>query len=456
MIGLSPVVLVGASWVWDASVGPRMLHRTQMATQELSQSWAEGGPQAADRVARRWGVRLRVVDAEGALLADADHEAAPRWTDSVFFANTTPTLAAHDATLEPLARRDEVEVARVLGNTGACERSPDGGLLVCHHALSQDGVVLHATESSRRGLRGLRGMRYQVARLTLISLLIAFGVGAWLGWRIVRPIELLRDQVLSRAATRGSIEPVVLDRDDEVGDLAQAFNALLTTLRERDEATERFIADFAHEVKNPAAAVRASAEALERGESVSPERAARLARVLRRSSQRLDDVVTGFLELARAEGGLGAQPREEVELRALLEGVIEQARLRVGEGVAVELEVQGEDLRVQAVPVALESALRNLVDNGISFAQATLRVEARADELGVTLTVTDDGPGIAEADQGRVFERFYTTRAGKEGTGLGLPLARAVFEAHGGRLVVSSAPGEGARFEGWLPREPAG
>lgn len=456
LVGLSPVILVGSSAAWDAQIGPRMLQRTAGATAELAADWATRGPAGVARSARRWRVRLRVVDEDGAVLADADYEAAPRWTDALFFANTTPTLAEHDAALPPLARRDEVEVARAFGQTGACEHSADGGLLVCHHARAQGGLVFHAAESSRRGLRSLHGMRYQVARLTLISAGLALIVGAWLGSRIVRPIEELRAQVLERVRARGSFEPVVLDRNDEVGDLARAFNELLVALRARDEANERFVADLAHEVKNPAAAVRAAAEALERGEPVSPERAARLARALRRSSQRMDDVVTGFLELARAEGGLGAQPREPVDLGALLEGIVEQARLRAGEGLEVGLTVVGGSLELPAVPVAMESALRNLVDNGLSFAQARLEVTLTADAQGLEIRVQDDGPGVAEQDLERVFERFYTTRAGREGTGLGLPLARAVFEAHGGHLTASSAPGQGACFSGWLPRDLSG
>jgi signal transduction histidine kinase len=106
------------------------------------------------------------------------------------------------------------------------------------------------------------------------------------------------------------------------------------------------------------------------------------------------------------------------------------------------------------VPDRLEGALRNLLDNAASFAASEVRVHVAASASEVEVRVGDDGPGITEADLPRVFERFFTTRKDRQGTGLGLSLARAVIEAHAGRVTASSPPGHGATFTATLPRAP--
>ena len=108
-------------------------------------------------------------------------------------------------------------------------------------------------------------------------------------------------------------------------------------------------------------------------------------------------------------------------------------------------------LLVTGVASRLESALRNLLDNALSFARSRVTVDVRREGEQVVLAVSDDGPGVPAEDVARVFDRFFTTRGDRRGTGLGLALARAVVEAHGGTIVVDSRPAEGARFVVRLP-----
>lgn len=290
---------------------------------------------------------------------------------------------------------------------------------------------------------------YALPRLALIVLPCAAALGWWLGWRMVRPIERLREQALAQVETLVPGADLELPRSDEFGELTAAFNRLLAELRTRAQEKEAFVADLAHEFKNPVAAIRAASEALEGGPG-DEARLARLSRILGDSSRRLDELVTQFLELARAEAGMRADAREPVDVGALGKHCVE--RMAADErfsGLTFGCDV-GDASVVDGVASGLQTVVDNLLENAASFAssEVTLRVEG---EDPVRITVRDDGPGIAEADRDRIFERFYTRRASGKGTGLGLAMVRAIVEAHGGRVAADAPVEGGTAITAWLP-----
>ncbi len=340
---------------------------------------------------------------------------------------------------------------------------------MCHaaHALTIGGTTeaIYVQESSRRAVRALYDLRYQLLRLSLIMLPFALGFSWWMGRRMVRPIEWLRERVLEKARSANPRADLDSPPGDEVAELADAFNGLLESLDERRRANEAFVADLVHEFKNPVAAIRTCADTLDAG-AVDDKRAARLARILAASSTRLDALVSQFLELARAEAGMPNEMRSSVDLAALARGValaIEQAHPNVKFVVDAD-----SSARLVGVESRLDSLVRNLVDNAASFAgdggQVTVRVNRDpSDPHAVLLDVSDTGPGIAEKDLPRMFERFFTTRAmpsgggepsarQQKGTGLGLALVKAVAEAHGGSVLALSSPA-GATFRVRLPAD---
>lgn len=458
LVAIAPMVFVWISNLTDATVGERMLDETHEATRRAADVLDR--PDAAselDRIARTSSVRLRVLDPDGQVVHDHDHEGGSGLLyllGSLFFEpDDAPSMAHWDLSQDALEDRIEVAMARASGADQGCTHSAEEKLYVCFSARAVQGEggprIVHAQESSRRAIRALYDLRYQLAKLTLFQLLFASALGAWLGWRMVGPVEVLRKQVLDRTRPRVSTQPVDLDRDDEIGDLAGAFNELLGALDARNAAYQSFVEDLAHELKNPVAAIRAASERMDG--PLDAQRSARLGRVLRSSSQRLDDLVTEFLELARAEAGLKDAERVPVDLAELASGLIDAMR-QDERHERLHLELRGE-ARMPSVGASsqLEAALRNLLDNAAVFAEGRVRVSVE----GRVLVVEDDGPGVARDDRERVFERFHTSRQGKGGTGLGLPLARAVVEAHGGGLICTD-PGDlgGARFELHLPLPP--
>ncbi|HVH99839.1 MAG TPA: HAMP domain-containing sensor histidine kinase [Enhygromyxa sp.] len=296
-----------------------------------------------------------------------------------------------------------------------------------------------------------QNLRNPLRRLTIVLLPGSTLLAAWLGWRMVRPIERLRDEVRRKEDDVCKAGDLDASRQDELGDLARSFNRLLDQLEARRRQNEVFVADLAHEFKSPVAAIRAAAEALDRpATELDPARLERIARIMRDSGHRLDVLLSQFLELARAEGGMIDAERTHVDVAALARGIAgalgqdpRYAELRV------EVEAPDE-LATLGVASGIESALRNLIDNAASFASARVRVTARRAGEKIVVDVDDDGPGVAAEDAGRVFDRFFTRRraepGGKSGTGLGLALVRAVAVAHGGTVEVGEAPLGGARF----------
>lgn len=457
------VVLVAAApvaWVWAGGLSDRAtvrsLHRdVSGAARELAgesggiglgvaPSSASGGRPSAAAIARSRHVRIRGWDGSGTLVVDEDRTRLS-WMDRVERALAgdlvTPTLAGFEAELAPVRERALVRDAGARPVT-ECRSNGDVTLLVCESAVVAGGKTWLVQRSSRRAL--LYDLRFRVLRVAFWVGLFALGVGTWISLRWVRPLALLRDAALDRVDRPLAAEPVGLQREDEIGELARAFDQLLVAVRQQSDAHQTFVGDLAHEMKNPVAAIRSATEALEGDAPLEPERAARIARILRSSTDRLQRVLAELLDLSRAEAGLPGDVREAVDLGALVTGVVGSMAL---DGVALEV----EPVAVSVVPERVETLVRNLVANAVDFrGEGPVAVRVSADGEWARLDVADRGPGIPADALPRVFERFFTTRG--SGSGVGLALVKAVAEAHGGSVAVQSTEGQGATFTVWLPR----
>lgn len=481
MLVLPQVIVVGWSFM-ERDIGGKLQGETRISVEEATALVESSGtldPAKLDEIAARWGTRIRLVSKENVVVFDAD---ADRGTDLVHQVGTlffgpdgAPTMRELDETFGPITKREEV--ARVTGWSAGppmppplpegtvhrmsslstspdvatgCRTSPAGKLLVCHAAaaVTYEGAphVIYAQESSRRAVRALYDLRYHLTRLSIVMLPFALAFSWWMGRRMVRPIEWLRERVLEKARAANPRADIDLRGGEEVRDLAEAFNDLLGALDDKRRANEAFAADLVHEFKNPVAAIRSAAESLESGGAADEKRAARIAKILETSSAQLDALVSQFLELARAEAGMPNEDRVDVDLAALARGI---ASAHANDRVRFDVEV--EDVTVVGVPTRLDSLLRNLIDNAASFAGdgGEVRVRVRRDGDDAVLEVSDSGPGIPAADLPRVFDRFFSARKQGRGTGLGLALVKAIAEAHGGSV---SARSEGATFTVRLPR----
>jgi signal transduction histidine kinase len=202
------------------------------------------------------------------------------------------------------------------------------------------------------------------------------------------------------------------------------------------------LAILVHEVRSPVAALAAIAETLQE-ETLEPAARDELAALAVAASRGIERVVTdATVASVRIEDvDVGRLVRETVAAAALAGGTI---RADVAAGLP----------RLQADPLRLRQALDNLVSNALAHTPSGTEVVVSAssrDDGGVLLSVTDSGDGIAVADQRRIFDAGVRLNLDRPGAGLGLAVARAIAEAHGGTLTVESAPGEGATFTLTLP-----
>jgi len=463
LVALSPLVFVWFSDVGDATVGERMRRAVMTAAEQAARAVERGQSTPEldaelEQIAFSYSARVRIVDPSGSVVHANDHESDEGMLYQVgeFFVTGAgaPSLPKWDATQPPVNDRAVLQSIRAEQRFSHCASVENRSLLVCEAGVAlPDGQVVLVQQSSRRAIRSLYDARYPILKLTMFVCVLALLAGWWLGWVWVLPLERLRDQALSRVDRPLSAPPINTPRDDEIGDLANAFDALLEAVRDRSQANEGFVADLAHEMKNPVAAIRAAAESLGSAGAIDEQRAQRLARILDSSSKRLDELVTGLLELARAEAGLHDQERALVDLGALAAGLTDALSVDERYKAVLWIEDRTATASVFGVPGQLELALRNLLVNAASFAGdgGEVTVRTRIDGADAVLDVIDSGPGIPADALPRVFERFFTTRGDSKGTGLGLALVRAVVEAHGGSVSAQSTEGQGAVFTMRLP-----
>jgi PAS domain S-box-containing protein len=238
-------------------------------------------------------------------------------------------------------------------------------------------------------------------------------------------------------------------------DNARLFEAAQQAARAREEV----VAVVSHDLKNPLNAILMSAGLLQRSAG-DPARVQHHAQAIQRSVARMGALVRGLLDLARLEAGRFALSRAPHALGPLVADALAVLQpIAAEKGVRVEAALGAvADARASCDRERLSQVIANLAGNAIAFVPRGGHVVVGGARAGgdLVVSVADDGPGIAPDDQAHVFERFWTSRGGRQGsgTGLGLSIAKGVVEAHGGRIWVESRPGEGATFFFTVPAAP--
>ncbi|TFI58217.1 HAMP domain-containing histidine kinase [Sphingomonas parva] len=439
----------------------------------------------ADPAERAWllrrtgaasGTRLRLFRADGSQAMDSWAGAPPtyelrdpareplrknvaRLLDNVFDA----IVGAPDAPLlvvppgEGLAAWPEAAQALRSGRAvRMLRRAPEGTLFLSAAARVSPDSVLLLTRNARDIRTIVRDERMTLGFVLLAAILLSVLLSLFLARTIALPLRRL-----ARAAHRVRLGrarevkvPLLPERRDEIGLLARALHDMTHTLRNRIDATEAFAADVTHELKNPLASLRSAVDTLDRVKD--PELQQRLLDVVRHDVARLDRLVVEIAEISRLDAELSRARFEPVDLGEVIQSMLphwerqaaeRQVRIafaRPGSGSAV---VSGDESRIAR-------AIDNLVDNAISFSPADGLVEVGAAEIDdqVVVTVEDEGPGVPADKREQIFDRFHSIRPPEEEfgrhSGLGLALARATVEGHGGRIDVEDRHGgsSGARF----------
>jgi signal transduction histidine kinase len=240
---------------------------------------------------------------------------------------------------------------------------------------------------------------------------------------------------------------------DEVGELARAFNQMTAELAETDRVRRDLVANVSHELRTPITALQAVLENLVDG--VTPADPTAFSTMLKQV-ERLGRLVKQLLDLSRLESGAVPLERTQFRVEPLLTHAVSEQRLHAPD-VPVSVVVESSDLTGDGDPERVHQVVANLLENALRHTPRGGMVEVRAQRSrqGITIEVLDEGPGIPESDQDRVFERFYradAARAGTEGgAGLGLAIAHWIVDLHGGDIRPEQRQPHGCRMVVHLP-----
>ena len=316
--------------------------------------------------------------------------------------------------------------------------------------------------------KAVRSVRFDIMRMFLAAFCLTILLSVYLAGTITRPIRRLAAaaQRAQFAKERASI-PDFSRRGDEIGDLSVALNTMTGALFERLEATERFAADVAHELKNPLTSLRSAAETVVRLDD--PERRNRLLKMMMEDVRRLDRLITDIAQASRLDAELARTTAEPVDMRLLLGAIVEVHRETNGatdRRITVTFEAESQaSLQVLGLADRLGQVFRNLLDNALSFSPdgGSVRIIARRVEKSVVITIDDAGPGLPPGKEDAIFDRFYSERPENEAfgahSGLGLSISRQIIDAHRGRIKAENrldrdGKVQGARFTVTLPTPP--
>ena len=409
-------------------------------------------------------VNSRLNDLERIAPALAD-EIADNPNDPDFFESASTTANARVVLLRPLSRvplelsvagdsRGGRSSADVRGDRLAKATSRDlaarrdtvsrGGARFAEVTVpvGRDGTVLLLSAPLDRALGdvNLVKRRLLIAGGVVLALVFVFGyAGSWVFARRLRRLE----RAAERIADGMFDEPVIDSGNDEVGELARAFERMRRRLAQLDHARREFIANASHELRTPVFSLGGFLELLD-SEELDEETRREFLTTMREQVQRLEKLATELLDLSRLDAGQIDLDREVVPLD-------EVAKTAAAEFTAVALQ-SGHELEVDTplpvVAIADEQRTlqiaRILIENALVHTPAGthVRIDTAEDDGNARLTVSDDGPGIAEAEAANVFERFYRVDGAQaSGSGLGRAIARELVRLMGGSLELERSNG---------------
>lgn len=284
-----------------------------------------------------------------------------------------------------------------------------------------------------------------------ILLLIVGSITYWLTGRALAPVEAIRNEVAEVSQADLARRVPVPGSRDEIAGLAETMNSMLARLETAQTTQRRFISDASHELRSPLATLRASIEIADRQDLDANQ-----LNIMRDEIDRMVRVVDDLLLLTRAHEHRLQLHRSEVDL----DDLVNAERARLAQTTELTVHARLHPVKVYADPAALSRAIRNLVDNAARHANTTVDLSVTYGTTHAVLEVTDDGPGIPEADRQRVFERFVRLDTARQrssgGAGLGLAIVHEIITAHDGDVRIADAPAGRTCFQLRIPLPPRG
>ena len=282
----------------------------------------------------------------------------------------------------------------------------------------------------------------------LVGILVTTLAALWVAQAALAPVRRLSLAVRSVTRT-DQLNPIRIYGRDDLGELTKSFNSMLKSLQSSREQQRQFIADAGHELRTPLTSMRTNTELL-----VADDKSGMLPEGAR--SEILDDISAQLGEFSALVGDLVALTRDDhlqrklepLDLSEVVESALARARRR-GPGITFDVDLDHTQCLGDAQN--LERAITNLLDNAVKFSPPDGTVTVAL--TNGTITIVDEGPGIAEDDLEHIFDRFYRSDRARNtpGTGLGLSIVAHTAEAHGGTVRAGNQPDSGAKFTLRIP-----
>jgi two-component system sensor histidine kinase MprB len=316
-------------------------------------------------------------------------------------------------------------------------------------------VIAQSLSPTKRTLNQLSVVLFLIGGA---GILVAAAAGTAVARGGLAPVERLTSAT-ERVARTGDLRPIPVSGDDELARLTHSFNTMLGTVAESQERQRQLIADAGHELRTPLTSLRTNLELMLSASRAGAPNLSEQDRVeieadIRGQLDELTQLIGDLVELARQD-----EPREQferVEVIEVVEHALDRARRRAGD---IEFHVNLQPWVLTGDSSGLERAVLNLLDNAVKFSPVGSTVQVRLYPLGdgtAVLEVADSGPGIAEEDLPKVFDRFYRSTEARTlpGSGLGLAIVKHAAERHGGAVYAGRAATGGALLTLRLPGAP--
>lgn len=286
----------------------------------------------------------------------------------------------------------------------------------------------------------------------LLSLILAFLISRWVA-------DPLQNVIVAARNFPADAKPVPSQGPREVQELTSAFNSMVQRVDNSQKAQRDFVANVSHELKTPLTSIQGFAQALLDSTADSPEARKQAAQIIYDEAGRMHRLALDLLDLAKLEGGSADLHMTFVDVRALLQTVVEKFSLRAQQAnITLQAKIPEHLPVVRGDGDRLAQVFTNLVDNALKFTPAPGQVALSARLAGgwVEAEVADSGVGVESEALPRLFDRFYQVdparaRDEHQGSGLGLAIAQEIVHAHGGKIGVQSSVGHGTTFTVRLP-----
>ena len=315
-----------------------------------------------------------------------------------------------------------------------------------------------------RGIVPLRQAREQIGDimkllmyfLPLILIVTVIG-GALIAYRILKPLRKMQKDISGisdETDLSGRID--VKEGRDEITALAGSYNEMLDRIESAFEREKRFTSDVSHELRTPMSVILAQTEyALEKDGDKEEYRDA--LEVIKRQGDRMAALIDDMLTYSRIDSGSDRYPKEELDLSELVESVTDEMSLLSQKGIVIRTDIC-DGITMEGNRDLLIRMFQNLIENAYKYGRENghilVALKKADEEQKIEVIVEDDGIGISEEDQKKIFDRFYRADSARsresgsvKGSGLGLPIVKMIVSYHKGTIRVVSSEGKGSRFE---------